>query len=165
MRAFTSRAASFFTSRSASALVLYAASWMVQIPRGAFFADALTLSARRPRAAGSATGSGDSFRAADTADAFRDVDTADNGSSTFATGVGALDALVVPGALDALVVPGALDAFVVPVAALPAVRGVGVALAGCGAPRDAPAGVTFVVDDAIAAGAADCDVLAVAVEQ
>ena len=147
MRAFTSRAASFFTSRSASALVLYAASWMVQIPRGAFFADALTLSARRPRAAGSATGSGDSFRAADTADAFRDVDTADNGSSTFATGV------------------GALDAFVVPVAALPAVRGVGVALAGCGAPRDAPAGVTFVVDDAIAAGAADCDVLAVAVEQ
>jgi hypothetical protein len=34
MRAFTSRAASLRTSASASARVLYAASWMVQMPRG-----------------------------------------------------------------------------------------------------------------------------------
>src|SRR6185295_18162162 len=33
MRAFTPRAESFFTSRSASTRVLYAASWMVQLPR------------------------------------------------------------------------------------------------------------------------------------
>ena len=35
MRAFTPRDASLLTSRSASGRVLYAASWMVQIPRGA----------------------------------------------------------------------------------------------------------------------------------
>jgi hypothetical protein len=35
MRAFTPRVASFRTSASASARVLYAASWMVQMPRGA----------------------------------------------------------------------------------------------------------------------------------
>lgn len=35
MRASTPRVASFFTSRSASGRVLYAASWIVQMPRGA----------------------------------------------------------------------------------------------------------------------------------
>src|SRR6187551_726856 len=35
MRAFTPRAASLRTSASASGRVLYAASWMVQMPRGA----------------------------------------------------------------------------------------------------------------------------------
>src|SRR5687767_11565382 len=35
MRAFTPRAASLRTSASASGRVLYAASWMVQVPRGA----------------------------------------------------------------------------------------------------------------------------------
>src|SRR3954454_9049762 len=123
---------------------------MVQIPRGALFAGAFALSAGRPRSAGSATGLADSFRGVDAADSFRDVDTADSGSSTVAAGVGALDALVVP---------GALDPFVVPAEALPAARGAGAALAGCGTPRDAPAGVTFVVDEEGAAG----DVLAVAV--
>ena len=135
MRAFTSRAASFFTNRSASALVLYAASWMVQLPRGALFAGALALSAGRTRAVGALAGFVVSAR---------DVETADSGgSSTLTCCVAALGALVVP------------------VDALPVVRGVGLSVAGCtGAPRDVPAGVTFAVDGG-AAGAVDGDAVAV----
>lgn len=140
MRAFTSRAASFFTSRSASALVLYAASWMVQIPRGALVAGVLALSAGRARVAGAFAGFVDSVR---------DVATADSGgSSAFAGGVGAL---------------GDLVGFVAP---LPVVRGAGPTVSDRGAaPRDAPAGVTFVVDDGAATGAADVAAVAVVVVQ
>ena len=138
MRAFTSRAASFLTSRSASALVLYAASWMVQMPRGALAAGVLVLPAGRPRVAGALAGFVVSVR---------DVETADSGgASTFAGGVGALGDLIVF------------------VAAPPVVRGAGFAVSGRGAaPRDAPAGVTFVVDDGAATGAADGAAVAVAV--
>ena len=139
MRAFTSRAASFFTSRSASALVLYAASWMVQIPRGALVAGPLALSAGRARVAGAFAGFVDSVRDA-TADS--------GGSSTLAGGVGA------PGDLAGLV------------AALPVVLGAGFTVSDRGAaPRDAPAGVTFVVDDGAATGAADVAPVAVVVVQ
>src|SRR5690348_4572690 len=113
MRAFTPFAPSFFTSRSASAFVLYAASWMVQIPRGALFAGALALSAGRTCSVGALAG---------LADSFRDVATADSGASTVVAGVGALGALVVP---------DAFDPFGVAAAALPVVRGTGVAVAGC----------------------------------
>ena len=44
MRAFTPRAESFFTSRSASTRVLYAASWMVQLPRATLAFGALLTS-------------------------------------------------------------------------------------------------------------------------
>ena len=138
MRAFTSRAASFFTNRSASAFVLYAASWMVQIPRGALAAGVPALSAGRTRVAGALAGFVVSVR---------DVATADSGSSTRAGGVGALCALVVP------------------VAPAPVVRGTAFTVSGRGAaPREAPAGVTFVVDDG-AAGAADGAAVAVVVAQ
>jgi hypothetical protein len=148
MRAFTPFAASFFTSRSASAFVLYAASWMVQIPRGALFAGALALSAGRARSAGALAG---------LADSFRDVATVDSGSSMVVAGVDALGAPVVPDAFDPLVVAAA---------ALPVVRGAWVAVAGgTGAPRDAPAGVTFAVDRGVAAGGVAGDAFAVAVEQ
>src|SRR5690349_20698337 len=134
MRAFASRSASFFTSRSASALVLYAASWMVQIPRGALAAGVLALSAARTRVAGALAGFVVSVR---------DVATADSGSSTRAGGGGALCALLVPVAAP-LVVRGA--AFTV------SDRGA--------APSDTPAGVTFVVDDCAADGAAVAVVVA-----
>jgi len=146
MRAFTSRAASFFTSRSASALVLYAASWMVHVPRGALFVDAFALSVGCTRAAGALVFLFDSVR---------DTETVDSGSSTC---VGGADVF------EAFVVPDVLDAFAVPTGALPVARDVGLTVAGCGgAPRDAPAGVTFVVDavasavDGDAVVAAQCE--------
>jgi hypothetical protein len=129
-------------------LVLYAASWMVQIPRGALFAGALVLSAGRTRSVGAL---------AALAGSFRDVETADSGSSTLVAGAEALGALVAPEALDALGVPAGV---------LPVARGVGFAVAGCsGALRELPAGVTFAVDVGAGAGTEDDDVLAVAVEQ
>ena len=121
---------------------------MVQIPRGAFFADAPVLSTGRTRSVGALAG---------LADSFRDVATADNGASTFVAGVEALGALVVPDALDPLGVA---------VAALPVACGVGDTVAGCaGAGRDAPAGVTFAVERGATAGVVAGDALAVAVEQ
>ena len=121
---------------------------MVQIPRGALFADAPVLSAGRTRSVGAL---------ADLVDSFRDIATADSGSSTFVADADALGAFVVPDALDPLV--GV-------VAALPAARGVGAAVAGDGGvPRDAPAGVTFPVDRGATAGVIAGDALAVAVEQ
>ena len=127
------------TRASASGRVLYAASWMVQIPRGALVAGTLALSADRPRGAGALAGLVDSVR---------DVETADSGSSTRAGGVVALGDLVVP------------------VAAPPVVRGAGFTVSARGtAARDAPAGVTFVVDDDVATGAADGAAVAVVVAQ
>ena len=153
MRAFTPFAPSFCTSRSASAFVLYAASWMVQIPRGALFADAPVLSVGRTRSVGAL---------ADLVDSFRDVATADSGSSTFVADADALGAFVVPDALD----PVGVAIAALSVAALPAARGVGVAVAGCtGAAREAPAGVTFAVERGATAGVVAGDALAVAVEQ
>src|SRR5258705_1677011 len=98
---------------------------MVQIPRGALFDGALALSDGRTRGVVALAG----FVAS-----VRDGETAGDDSSAFVTGVEALADVVV--------------AVVVPV-----VRGAGFAdPADCtGAPRDAPAGVTLVVDDAAAA--------------
>ena len=146
MRAFTSRAASFFTRRSASALVLYAASWMVHVPRGALFVGAPTLSMGCTVSAGALV-----FFVV----SVRDTETVESGSSTCVDGADVFEAFVVPEVLEVLVVPAG---------ALPVVRGVGLAVVGCGGtPRDAPAGVTFVVDevavavDGAAVVAAQCE--------
>jgi len=85
----------------------------------------------------------------------RDTETVESGSSTCVDGADVFEAFVVPGVLEGLVVPAG---------ALPVVRGVGLTIVGCGAtPRDAPAGVTFVVDevavavDGAAVVAAQCE--------
>ena len=103
---------------------------MVHVPRGALFVGALALSVGCTRAAGALVVVGVSVR---------DPETVDNGSSTC---VGGADVF------EAFVVPEVLEAFVVPVGVPPVARGVGLGVAGCGgAPRDAPAGVTFVIDE------------------
>jgi len=118
---------------------------MVHVPRGALFVGALALSMGCTFSAGALV-----FFVV----SVRDTETVESGSSTCVVGADVF----------AFVVPEVLEVLVVPIGALPVVRGVGLAVVGCGGtPRDAPAGVTFVVDevavavDGAAVVAAQCE--------
>ena len=135
MRAFTSRAANFFTSRSASALVLYAASWMVHVPRGVVFVGALVLAVGFARGVGALAGFAVSARDVGFVASVRDVATADSGSSTLVRGVEVLGDFVASGALPVVRVAG----FTAPPDCT-------------GAARDAPVGAALAIDGGVVAG-------------
>ena len=127
MRAFTPRPDSFFTRRSASARVLYAASWMVQTPRGGLAFGAVAFSERRAGSSLARGGDGASARDGE----------ADGIDEVLSVRVGAGEALVVVLVVLVLVV---LTRVVVVADAADCV----------GAERGAPAVVTFAVgDDAV----------------